>query len=176
MTNGASAFSGARETLLKSKSRITTEKVGAASGHLDPIHPGEILEEEFMRPLGFSANALARRIDVPVTRISEIVRGKRGITADTAVRLARLFRTSPDLWMGLQAEYDLRTAWRDLSPGVLDRIVPLEKTSRGYGERSSAPSEVAEDVEVYGASPAIRPRDRDRRRQRKATTKRPGDR
>ncbi len=66
----------------------------------EPIHPGEILEEEFMLPLGLSANALARRIDVPVTRVSEIVRGKRGITADTALRLARLFGTSSDLWPG----------------------------------------------------------------------------
>jgi addiction module HigA family antidote len=75
---------------------------------LEPIHPGEILEEEFMRLQGLSANALARRIDVPVTRISEIVRGNRGITADTALRLARLFGTSSELWLGLQADYDLR--------------------------------------------------------------------
>ncbi len=70
-----------------------------AAKRLEPIHPGEILEEEFMRPLGLSANALARRIDVPVTRISEIVRGKRGITADTALRLGRLFGTSSELWL-----------------------------------------------------------------------------
>jgi len=81
---------------------------------LEPIHPGEILEEEFMRPLGLSANRMARRIDVPVTRISEILRGKRGITADTALRLARLLGTSSDLWLGLQTEYDLRVAKRDL--------------------------------------------------------------
>src|SRR5450631_4024071 len=92
---------------------------------LEPIHPGEILEEEFMIPLGLSANALARRIDVPVTRISEIVRGNRGITADTALRLARLFGTSSELWLGLQAEYDLRLATRDLAHEIQKRIVPM---------------------------------------------------
>ena len=77
-----------------------------------------------MKPLGLSANALANRIDVPVTRISEIVRGKQGITADTALRLSRLFGTSPGLWLGLQTEYDLRVAERDLSAAALHRIVP----------------------------------------------------
>ena len=75
---------------------------------LDPIHPGEILEEEFMRPLGLSANALARAIDVPVTRISEIVRGRRGITADTALRLGRLLGTTPELWLALRKKIDRR--------------------------------------------------------------------
>jgi len=68
-----------------------------ATGRLEPIHPGEILEEDFMLPLGLSANALAKRFDVPVTRISEMVRGGRGITADTALRLARFFGTSAAL-------------------------------------------------------------------------------
>src|SRR6266567_9627023 len=108
-----------------------------AAKRLEPIHPGEILEEEFMRPLGLSANALARRIDVPVTRISEIVRGKRGITADTALRLARLLGTSSDLWLGLQAEYDLRVARRELSGAALSRIVPLKRPSSDYGHRAA---------------------------------------
>ncbi len=85
-----------------------------ATRRLEPIHPGEILEEDFMRPLGLSANALAKRVDVPVTRISEMVRGRRGMTADTALRLARFFGTSPELWLGLQAEYDLRVARREV--------------------------------------------------------------
>src|SRR5215510_4151838 len=99
-----------------------------------------------MRPLGLSANALARRIDVPVTRISEIVRGKRGITADTALRLGRLLGTSSDLWLGLQAEYDLRVARRDLSATVLTRIVPMQgaRTRHGSPASSNAPSEIAE--------------------------------
>lgn len=74
---------------------------------LKNIHPGEILLEEFLVPMGISQNALARAISVPPRRINEIVLGKRGITADTALRLARAFGTSEGFWMGLQADYDL---------------------------------------------------------------------
>ena len=136
---------------------------------LEPIHPGEILEEEFMRPLGLSANSVARRIDVPVTRISEIVRGKRGITADTALRLARLFGPSSDLWLGLQAEYDLRVTQRDLAGAALSRIVPLKRPASDYGQGADrAPSEVAEKLEPYGKTNVGR-RDRDRRRTRRTS-------
>ena len=75
---------------------------------LPPIHPGEILREEFMKPRELSQNALARALHVPPRRINEIVLEKRGITADTALRLARYFGTSAELWTGLQADYDLR--------------------------------------------------------------------
>jgi antitoxin HigA-1 len=75
---------------------------------LDPIHPGEILLEEFMKPLGISINQLARDLDVPPNRISAIVNGTRSITADTALRLGTYFRVSPETWLGLQVEYDLR--------------------------------------------------------------------
>ena len=143
-----------------------------ATKQLKPIHPGEILEEEFMRPLGLSANALARRVDVPVTRISEIVRGKRGITADTALRLARLLGTSSDLWLGLQAEYDLRVARRDLTGAALSRIVPLKRPASDYDQRAAGtPSEVAEGIELYGKANARR-RDRDRRRLRRTSASR----
>ena len=91
---------------------------------LDPIHPGEILAEEFLAPLELSANALARALGVPVTRVSEILRGRRGVSADTALRLARFFGTSPDLWLGLQAEYDLRVAERAVGAEIRRRIVP----------------------------------------------------
>lgn len=74
---------------------------------LKNIHPGEILLEEFLVPMGISQNALARAIAVPPRRINEIVLGKRSITADTALRLARAFGTSEGFWMGLQADYDL---------------------------------------------------------------------
>ena len=77
---------------------------------LAPIHPGEILREEFMKPRDLSQNALARALNVPPRRINEIVLEKRGITADTALRLARFFGTSAEMWTGLQADYDLRTA------------------------------------------------------------------
>ena len=75
---------------------------------LAPIHPGEILREEFMKSHGLSQNALARALNVPPRRINEIVLEKRGITADTALRLARYFGTTAELWTGLQADYDLR--------------------------------------------------------------------
>ena len=89
---------------------------------LDPIPPGEILYEDFMKPLGVSINALAREIAVPPNRISEIVGGKRSITADTALRLGKYFGVSAELWMGLQADYDLRvakrTTWLKVEPRV----------------------------------------------------------
>ncbi len=89
---------------------------------LDPIPPGEILYEEFMKPLGVSINALAREIAVPPNRISDIVNGKRSITADTALRLGKYFSVSPETWLGLQADYDLRvakrTSWLKVEPRV----------------------------------------------------------
>lgn len=77
---------------------------------LNPIHPGEILREEFMAPLGLSSNAVARAIGVTPTRVNDIVRERRGISADTALRLSRFFRTSHQFWMNLQANYDLQCA------------------------------------------------------------------
>ena len=77
---------------------------------LPPIPPGETLREEFLKPLGLSANHLALELRVPVIRISDIVRGRRSITADTALRLARYFGTSPQFWTNLQANYDLEDA------------------------------------------------------------------
>jgi addiction module HigA family antidote len=80
-----------------------------------PIHPGEILREEFLLPLQMSAHALSQAIRVPATRVNDIVNGKRSVTADTALRLARYFGNSPDFWMNLQAAYDLRAAEREAS-------------------------------------------------------------
>lgn len=80
--------------------------------YLDPIHPGEILLEDFLKPMGISINKLARDIGVPPGRISTIVNGKRSITADTALRLGAYFGVSPELWLNLQADYDLRVARR----------------------------------------------------------------
>ena len=78
------------------------------------IHPGEVLLEEFLKPNNISQNALARAIGVPPRRINEIVLGRRGITADTAIRLAKHFGTSEQFWMGLQADYDLEEARRGM--------------------------------------------------------------
>ena len=89
---------------------------------LDPIPPGEILQEEFMKPLGLSANQLARDIDVPPGRISEIINGKRSITADTALRLGKYFSISPEIWLNLQADYDMRVARRTIWPAIEPRI------------------------------------------------------
>lgn len=89
---------------------------------LEPIPPGEVLYEEFMKPLGVSINALAREISVPPNRVSDIVNGKRSITADTALRLGKYFGVSPEVWLGLQADYELRiakrTTWLKAEPRV----------------------------------------------------------
>lgn len=95
------------------------------SNQLELIHPGEILKEEFLLPLGISINRLARDIGVSPGRISEIVNGKRGISADTALRLAQYFNTSAELWVGLQSEYDLRVARRELGEEVKKRVHPF---------------------------------------------------
>ena len=89
---------------------------------LDPIHPGEILREEFMKPLGVSINRLARDIAVPPGRISAIVNGKRAISADTALRLGKYFGVSSELWLGLQADFDLRAARRTIGPEIEKRV------------------------------------------------------
>lgn len=78
-----------------------------ATKRLKPVHPGEVLLEEFLRPMGLSQNRLALDIGVPPRRINEIVLGKRSVTADTALRLARYFKMSPQFWLGLQMDYDL---------------------------------------------------------------------
>lgn len=77
---------------------------------LPPLHPGEVLREEYLEPLGLSSYALAKACHVPRTRIERIVREEIGITADTALRLGRYFNTTPQFWLNLQADYDLRTA------------------------------------------------------------------
>jgi addiction module HigA family antidote len=93
---------------------------------LPPIHPGEILREEFMKPLGLSQNALARALQIPPRRINEIVQEQRAITADTALRLARYFGTSAEFWTGLQADYELRLARHDLQTRIEREVAPRE--------------------------------------------------
>ena len=89
---------------------------------LAPVHPGEVLQKEFLKPLGLSQNRLALNISVPPRRINEIVLGKRRVTAETALRLARYFDTTPQFWLGLQADYDLDVAADELG-GRLDHEV-----------------------------------------------------
>ena len=92
---------------------------------LAPIPPGEILLEEFMRPYGLSQNALGRALHVPPRRINEIVLGKRAITADTALRLARFFGTTAEMWAGLQADFDLRLARYRTAKAIEKQVQPL---------------------------------------------------
>ena len=89
------------------------------------LHPGEILREDFLKPLDMSSYHLAKRLRVPVPRIHDIVLEKRGITADTAVRPARFFGTSPEFWMNAQSFYEVRRAQTELAP-ELNRIVPRQ--------------------------------------------------
>lgn len=91
-----------------------------------PIHPGEILLEEFLKPLDLSANRLAQAIDVPANRITELVGERRAMTADTALRLSVVFDTTPEFWMNLQQAYEIRTAAKALG-AALKSIKPFKK-------------------------------------------------
>jgi addiction module HigA family antidote len=109
----------------KSKSATTTRKRSRAHA---PIHPGEILDEEFLKPLGVTQYRLATDISVPPRRINEIVHGLRGISADTALRLARYFRTSEEFWMNLQAHHDLEVVRARLRDRLKKEVAVLRRT------------------------------------------------
>jgi addiction module HigA family antidote len=96
----------------------------ANKDRLPPIHPGEILREEFLSPLGMSAHQLALALRVPATRINDIVNEKRGITADTALRLSRYFGTTPRFWMNMQASWELEMAEDALGHAVKREVLP----------------------------------------------------
>ena len=96
-----------------------------ATKKLDPVHPGEILQKEFLEPMGLSQNRLALALGVPARRINEIVLGKRGITADTALRLARYFKMSPQFWLGLQMDYELDVAEDTLEGRLEKEVTPM---------------------------------------------------
>ena len=96
----------------------------ASKDRLPPIHPGEILREEFLSPLGMSANELALALRVPATRINDIVNEKRGITTDTALRLSRYFGTTPRFWMNVQASWELEIAEDQLGKALEREVVP----------------------------------------------------
>jgi addiction module HigA family antidote len=107
---------------------ITREEPVAEDTVIPPVHPGEILLEEFLTPLAVSQYQLAKAVDVPARRINEIVHGQRRITADTALRLSRYFGTSERFWLNLQARYDLEIE-KDRLGGALDDIRPLSAAS-----------------------------------------------
>ena len=89
-----------------------------------PIHPGEVLREEFLDPLGMTAHALAQALRVPAPRVNDLVRERRSVTPDTALRLARYFDTSPQFWLNLQASYDLKIAWREAGKRIVREVEP----------------------------------------------------
>jgi antitoxin HigA-1 len=91
---------------------------------IPPPHPGETIKEDYLVPLGMSVNALAKALDVGTARLNEIVRGERGVTADTALRLARYFNTSAEFWLNLQAFYDLRTAQAKVGAQISRQVKP----------------------------------------------------
>lgn len=94
-----------------------------------PVHPGDVLREDYLVPLGISVNKLALRLGVPATRMGEIVNGRRAITPDTALRLARFFDTTPRFWLNMQAEYELEIA-KDKLAGTIERTVqPLQQVA-----------------------------------------------
>lgn len=105
---------------------------------MPPLHPGEMLREEFMKPLGLSANALAIALRVPVTRITEIIRERRGITADTALRLGRYFNMPPEFWMGLQMDYDLESTAPQVQDAIRDEIRPRPASTAQHRNKERA--------------------------------------
>lgn len=96
-----------------------------------PVHPGEVLREEFLAPLGMSASALAAALDVPANRTTLLVREARAVTADTALRLARYFGTTPEFWLTLQSVYDLRVAERETGVAIRKAVRPLRVAKAG---------------------------------------------
>ena len=114
---------------MTSKSRTITKRSSSRTAkRMPPVHPGEMLREEFMIPLGLSANALALALGVPATRIGDIVNERRGISGDTAMRLGEYFRMGPEFWMNLQTHYELELA-RDAreAAGYAIKPAPIDK-------------------------------------------------
>jgi addiction module HigA family antidote len=119
----------------KSKSRTTTNGKGRGDlvarrlpRHRPPTHPGQMLREEFLVPLAITQSELAERMDVSFPRLNEIVRGKRGVTPDTALRLARVVGMSADFWLGLQQDWDLWHAMHSDQAAEIGRLKPLGRT------------------------------------------------
>lgn len=96
------------------------------SNQMRPVHPGEILREEYLRPLDMSVNALAEALRLTATRINDIVREQRGVTPDTAMRLARYFNTTPEFWLNLQQAYELRVAAEKHWDKIVSEVQPMK--------------------------------------------------
>jgi addiction module HigA family antidote len=126
----------------KSKSSITTKSLPRRYDRYErespPIHPGEILREEFLVPLTLSANALAIAIGVPATRISEIVHERRGISGDTALRLGRYFHMTAEFWMGLQSDYELELVRYQSGKKIFEGVRPAVRSKKSATIESAA--------------------------------------
>ena len=96
---------------------------------MEPVHPGEILLEEFLKPMGISQYRLAKEIHVPLRRVNEIVLGRRGISADTALRFARFFGTTPEVWRNLQSQYELDVAKGSIWSKIMETVRPLRRSA-----------------------------------------------
>ena len=94
---------------------------------MPPVHPGEILLEEFLKPAGLSQNKLAMELRVPSHRVNEIVHGRRSITADSALRLARFFGTTPEVWQNLQSQYEMDVAKNSVWSRIVETVKPLQR-------------------------------------------------
>jgi addiction module HigA family antidote len=116
-------------TVMPTTSRLsitTDEERKVLLSGMRPIHPGEVLREDYLVPLNLSSNGLAQALRVPATRIHEIVKERRAVSADTAMRLARFFSTSAELWMNLQTSYDLRKADVEFGERIASEVLPLK--------------------------------------------------
>jgi addiction module HigA family antidote len=138
MTSIESAFIGgtAMSTKLKSPTTISREGQGdfvarRLPRHRPPTHPGQMLHDEFLVPLGITQSELAAQLRVSFPRLNEIVRGKRGVTPDTALRLARVVGMSADFWLGLQQDWDLWHAIHSNQAAEIKRLKPLDRTGKG---------------------------------------------
>ena len=109
-------------------STITDENEDMIKNSMQPVHPGEILREE-LEEIGMSAKAIARELGVPQNRISDILRGRRGITADTALRLARYLNTTPQVWLNLQKAYELRVAELESGKDIAKQVKPRQEAA-----------------------------------------------
>jgi len=119
-------MSKSRTTTKRSPRGVTTERL--LPTHRPPTHPGEMLLEEFLKPLGISQSAFARQLDVSFPRLNEIINGKRSVTTDTALRLARVTGMSAEFWLGLQQDWDLWHALRSEEAEEIAKLEPLAET------------------------------------------------
>lgn len=129
MDSGACASFGPVPVRKALRLWIITEVFDMATNKMRPIHPGEILREEFLLPLEMSANALAMALHVPAPRVNDIVRERRAVTPDTALRLARYFDTTAQFWLNLQSAFDLKQAEGETGRRIAEEVRPMQRAA-----------------------------------------------